>query len=301
MLVHLGGPGRPVRPFVRAAAAVGRRRVQAFRDSIAVQPPPHVEVPAAALHDRDALQAFLAASGLTEDAARLAQEVAQVGLRLEPADGARVRSRLGGPGLLAPGAEWPHAKGGRPHTFLAGIDLAELPATGELPAAGWLLAFADIDAGGEALGLVDVSDNAPGAQIHVAYLDPGVDPVAATPPASLGVVLRERRVRAVAQLTLPASWEVGERLGLGAIQRKVYYDAVERSVGPPYGCHWVLGWETGVQGYLPDEHEVLLLHLADDGDLDFDYMDAGAIQFRIPRAALAAGDWSAVVAYADSC
>ncbi|WP_148261143.1 DUF1963 domain-containing protein [Conexibacter woesei] len=301
VLVHLGGPGRPVRPFVRAAQAVGKRRVRAFRDSIATRPPPAVEVPAAAYHDRDALQRFLAASGLAADAARLAHDVALVGLRLDAADGAEVRSRLGGPGLLAPGVDWPHAEGGRPHTFLAGIDLAELPATDELPGEGWMLVFADIDDGGEANGLVDESDNAPGAEIHVAYLEPGVAPVAATPPSRLAVVLRERRVRAVAQLTLPTSWQVGVLLGLGPVELAAYYGAVERSVGPQHGCHWILGWETGVQGYLPDDDSILLLHLADDGGLDFNFMDAGSIQFRIPHTALAAGDWSAVFAYADSC
>ncbi len=39
-LVHLTAPTRPVRPFVRAAAAIGKQRVQAFRASIAPAPPP---------------------------------------------------------------------------------------------------------------------------------------------------------------------------------------------------------------------------------------------------------------------
>ncbi len=213
-----------------------------------------------------------------------------------------VRSRLGGPGLLGPGRAWPHAEGDRPHTFLAGIDLSELPPTGVLPEAGWLLFFADVDdEDGEAAGLIDVSDNAPGAQIEVTYLEPGVEPVAATPPSRLRVVLAERRVRAVPQLTLPDSHEAADALGLGPLELKAYERAIERSVAPEYGHHWVLGWATGAQGYMPDPDSELLLHLWHDEALGFHYLDAGSLQFTIPpQAALAARDWSRVVAHADS-
>jgi hypothetical protein len=37
------------------------------------------------------------------------------------------------------------------------------------------------------------------------------------------------------------------------------------------------------------------------GGLGLEIMDGGTIQFRIASAALAAGDWGASMAYADSC
>lgn len=46
---------------------------------------------------------------------------------------------------------------------------------------------------------------------------------------------------------------------------------------------------------------MLLLHIADDRAVGFSVLDAGAIQFRIPTDALARGDFSAIVATADSC
>ena len=58
---------------------------------------------------------------------------------------------------------------------------------------------------------------------------------------------------------------------------------------------WVLGAVTCVQGHSPEEETVLLLHLA-----SIEFQDAGAIQFRIPEAALAARDWSQICAEGDS-
>jgi hypothetical protein len=320
-LVHLGALGAPIRPFVRAAQTVGKAHVQAFRRSLeatASEPP---DPPPEAYEDRGALQAHLVACGLRADAARLAHEVAQVGLRLVPVEGGQVRSRLGGPGLLAPGAAWPRTGGDHPHAFLAGIDLAELPSTGELPTAGWLLFYADVDYRDDEDCLVDVSDNAPGAQIHVAYLAPGIEPVQADPPPGLLTVLRRSPVRAVKELTLPTGHEAIEELGLGPAERVAYDAAAWRllygspnarreeerwwerdpnAIPPMFDEHWMLGWQTGVQGHMPEEDTVLLLHIAYDETLDFEYLDGGAIQFRIPRPALAAGDWSAVGAWADS-
>jgi hypothetical protein len=64
--------------------------------------------------------------------------------------------------------------------------------------------------------------------------------------------------------------------------------------------HWVGGLVTGVQGHPPEQDTVLLLHLGFDHELGFEFLDNGAIQFRIPAAALAARDWSQVTAEADS-
>jgi hypothetical protein len=45
---------------------------------------------------------------------------------------------------------------------------------------------------------------------------------------------------------------------------------------------------------------VLLLHLEFDRQLGFEFLDGGAIQFRIPGRALAERDWAAVTIEPDS-
>jgi Domain of unknown function (DUF1963) len=256
-------------------------------------------------NDRESLAALLAERGLAEQAERIANEVAEVGLRLQPATSVK-HSRLGGPSLLPAGELWPHARGERPLTFLAGLDLAELPVHDGLPAAGPLLFFADLD-NDEAEGLIDEAANAPGEAARLFYVPPGDDPIEIEPPTALNDVLEPRRVEAVAQLTLPDDDEVGERLGLDAAQSDAYEEIAnllrygDQASWSDDGNHWVLGAWTGVQGDPPDDDTVLLLHLAWDEDLGFEFLDAGAIQFRIPRLALEAQDWSAVIAEADSC
>ena len=60
------------------------------------------------------------------------------------------------------------------------------------------------------------------------------------------------------------------------------------------------GLQTGVQGHPVDDDTELLFRISDDADLGFNFLDAGAIQFRIPTAALVAHDWSQITATADS-
>jgi hypothetical protein len=52
-----------------------------------------------------------------------------------------------------------------------------------------------------------------------------------------------------------------------------------------------------VQGFAPEPGTVLLLHIAWDTELRFEFLDGGVIQSRIP----AAGDWSRIVAVGDGC
>ncbi len=255
--------------------------------------------------DRDAFQARLVGVGLGRRGAHLAHEIAEVGLRLRSAkDGAE--SRLGWPALLPPGEPWPHARGQRPLTFLAGISLAELPIHGPLPEAGWLLFFADIE-NSDALGLIDEASNAADSSARALYVPPGAEPVRADPPAELRDILRARPVRAVPELTLPDDDEAPERLGLDQAETEAYEDLMYElrtasgdQVSPP-ADHWVLGAWTGVQGSPSEPGTLLLLHVSNDESLTFAFLDGGAIQFRIPREALVARDWSAVIAQADSC
>ncbi|MDA0161218.1 YwqG family protein [Solirubrobacter ginsenosidimutans] len=67
------------------------------------------------------------------------------------------------------------------------------------------------------------------------------------------------------------------------------------------GGQWVGGHMTGAQGVVDETGTLLLFSIEDDDDLGFEFADAGVIQFRIAEDALAAGDWSQIVAVADSC
>jgi Domain of unknown function (DUF1963) len=254
VLVRVGREYDDADAFELALPAVGRERIDAFEASIRSRAERR-DLPAEARTDAGALQAELAARGLVEDAARIAAE-AKLSLRLRPAEG-DVATRIGGRGLLPPGESWPHAAGDRPLTFLAGVDLAELPQPTPLPGAGWLLFYADID-NDEALGLIE-----------------------------------------------PVDYELGERLGLDPAAASVVEEIAARlryddDADIRYGEHRILGALSGVQGHPTDPGTVLLLHLAYDESLGFEFLDGGAIQFRIPEDALARGDWSAVAIEPDS-
>jgi hypothetical protein len=296
-LVHVGDPygHDPELPMRRARNSAGDASFDRFMRSVA-STAARSRAPdrARALVDRDALEALVRAGGLTEHARRLAHEVASEGLRILPGRGAR--SRLGGPPLLPPGAEWPTSREGRALTFLAGIDLTELPPaqiTALLPAAGWLLFFADLGTG-DGDGLIDEADNADGS---LARLLPADDPVDVAHPATL----RERRVAFERRLTLPDGFGAPDELGLDVYEAEAYEEVLDQLGGRGDDDHWIGGHATGVQGAPPDPDTVLLLHLAWDEQLGFEFLDGGAIQFRIPAAALAARDWSQVFVEADSC
>jgi hypothetical protein len=87
--------------------------------------------------------------------------------------------------------------------------------------------------------------------------------------------------------------QVGDDARLGELLTEWPED---RSGEPPGLDHWVLGAVTGVQGHPAEADTVLLLHVSNEWDLQFEFLDGGAIQFRIPRDALAARDWARVVA-----
>jgi hypothetical protein len=414
-----------------ATAAHGADHVTAFKRSLTA---PAGDAPAdwsQANRDRATLERFLVAGGLPEHAARLAHDVAEWGLRIEPAAGP-VTSRLGGPALLPPETDWPRTTGGRALSFLAAIDLGELPAVDggtPLPDAGVLLFFAAHDPNIEAEVLEDEAHNEPGATARVLVVPPGERAEDRDHPDELreeaGRLLRHRPITFRARLTLPTGYDAAETLGLQSASAEAYStlahalldnadpgaslhaqtggagfeegedwdddpewddsewdgpdfdedddpsnepddpglaidvrDAVDRVMKagrsggwrsvlrtahelagealdrmdepsdrepsddagrdeayledehpdglPPddgrslEGAHWVLSHETGVQGHEPEPDTVLLLHLGWDEALGFMFADGGAFQFRIPGPALAAGDWSAVVATADS-
>lgn len=305
VLVHLGR--RPLRPFVRAARTLGKAHVQAFRATIAPRAAEPPTPPEAVWHDRDALAAHLGACGLEAHAQRLAHEVAQVTLRLVGIpDPPRSRSRLGALPVLPPDVPWPRSGSGRAHSFLAAIDLAEVPSDGLLPTAGWLLFFADLD-DENAVGMIDIADNSADSVARLLHVPAGVEPVPATmPPGASREPLDGFAITFVPRLTLPGDELAGQRLGLDPLEADRYARVVAGLTPDETGWgdiayHWMLGHQTGVQGYASDDGSLLLLQLGPGGGLGLEVMDGGTIQFRIAPAALAAGDWGAAMAYADSC
>lgn len=360
-LVHIGDPySEDGVALGRARAAVGEPHVERFLASVASAASAGDDSAAdhaadkGALIERDELEALLAAMPLAAHATRLSHEVAAEALHLDPApaDGPLPGSRLGGPPLLPPGVTWPMSDDGGTLTFLAAIDLSELPrseVTAALPATGWLLFFAGMYSEASE-GLIDDTGNEPGSVARVLFAE---QVVAAEPPDVLlavdGGILRNRPVVARCVLTLPSDYEAAERLGLDVFEAEAYQEVVERlqsAVDPERrpaaeepsrryearSCnddgydedevdgsdedgldvseaapiwdradHWIGGHITGVQGHPPQDQTTLLLHLAWDEDLGFQFQDGGAVQFRIPTAALEARDWSRAFAEGDSC
>ncbi len=225
----------------------------------------------------------------------------QPGLRLVPVVTGR-RSRLGGPALLPPGEEWPHTGDGRPLTFLAGIDLGELRSRGVLPSDGWMLFYADT--GTDELGgpLVEPAPNEEGSRARMWYVGPPDAPVPADTPAAVDRPLRPAWIETSVQLTLPDDYALPEELGLDEDEEVVYGETAALlrygDGGSPreVGDHWILGAWTNVQSHPRAEDSVLLLHMASDASIGFEFLGGGALQFLISRSALEAGDWSAVVA-----
>lgn len=316
------GPG-PLPGFVRIGSERFRDRARRFAsedgaavDALYAGTPPDVvlldlagtcdddTLQDACRTDRAALATWLAQRHL-DDPEALAHDVAEAGFRLRtvPAsDG--VRSRLHGGGLLPPGEPWPRTGDERALTFLAAVDLSELtrtiPGDDALPRNGWLLFFADIDdpeEAGTSKWYGEPVPNVPGSPARVLRVAGGADPVAAdAPPDALAAPRPAVPVRAVHQLTLPDSYDAPHRLGIQPPASAAYEEIAGtlRRAGES-SDDWVLGAVSGVQGAEPASDTALLLHLA-----TVEFQDGGALQFRIPRAALADEDWAQAHAEGDS-
>ncbi|HEY4280553.1 MAG TPA: YwqG family protein [Conexibacter sp.] len=259
-----------------------------------------------ALRGRDALESLLRAHDLASHARRLAYEVARYGLRVLPGTGGE-RSRLGGPPLLPAGESWPSTGTGRALAFLAGVDLSELPDFEERdswPDDGWLLFFADVELD-ELHGLyLEEADNVEGERARVLYASPDVEVVAVESP---GPGLRSRAVRFVPTLTLPERRDPHlpmQRLELDGAELRRYDSAVAALLAAdPRNAfsgrdwpsqHWI-GGHAGE--YEPDR--TVLLNFSQDRDLDFEFMDGGAIRFDVPTDDLVRRDFARVTVTGD--
>jgi hypothetical protein len=232
-----------------------------------------------ARRDRDALERYLATGGLEADARRLARELAEDAFLLVAGEG---RSRLGGPALLPPDT-------GRPElTFLAGIDLSELPPS-RLPDAGWLLFFAAVDSD-------EVDFDEPGAGLVLYTREPVEAP-------ATDADLELRHVVGDPHVVLPYGWGVERLTGLDPFASQAYEELVD-ALWEPFrmlGHQWLGGHVPGAQFMADDTGTRLLFHIESDDGLGFEFLDAGTLQFRIAPGALAERDWSQVVTVAESC
>jgi hypothetical protein len=279
-LVHGGADEVPWR---RARASAGDAYVERFLRSLSSKAPETKADVRRAVTDRSELERLFREAGLVEHAHRLAHEVAADAIVVEPLDRPGARSRFGGPPLLPAGTPWPE-----PLAFLAAIDLSELPAS-RLPRTGWLLFFAGDEDG--------IWDDSP---MQVFATDAPVE-VERRPSG-----LRECGLAFHAVLSLPGGFDAPAELGLDAAEGQAYEELRERlaaalPAGSDLARHWIGGHATGVQGFTPEPDTTLLLHLEDDDELGLSIADAGTLQFRIPDAALAAGDWSRITTVIDSC
>jgi hypothetical protein len=292
----------------RARRVLGGARVARFTDTLRSRAPARRPLPAKlagqALRDRDALEQLLGSLGLTAHSNRLAYDVAEVGLLLRDAGRREGGSRLGGPAVLPPGTDWPTGAHERPLSFLAAIDLAELPPENSLPVAGWWLFFADLGEDVDGEGFFEPERNTPGARARLLSVAAGATPESAAP---LGAELSHRPVTFEPVLTLPSGYDAARTLGLDAYEKHAYEAALDmlwNALGEPSwmgGQHWVGGHVTNAQGETPESDTVLLLHMADDDSLGFTFLDAGTIQFRIPADSLLREDYTAVRAEPSSC
>jgi hypothetical protein len=130
---------------------------------------------------RAALAAGLRAHGVSEAAVPAVLAHARDGVRLlEREPRATHAVRVGGPAQLPPDTAWPVDPDGEPFTFIARIDLAAIPHLAPLPDGGTLLIYWSERA-------FEWEHRDLRAATRVFYLEPGVAPVAAEPPAGAHV------------------------------------------------------------------------------------------------------------------
>jgi uncharacterized protein YwqG len=237
-------------------------------------------------------------------------------VELAPADGP-VRAggtRLGGPVWLAEGEAWPVGRNGRRLEFVAQLDFSELPTLPDFPERGVLQFFI----GNDDLFGVDLDDlgagdfavlwrehmDGTGGLVTPAPLDDSAD---CTPWLDDAVRANGRPLRGtgVIQQASGADWRLGaqwegwlNRPGFGELEDSLF----DRS-GEPEQCHHVGGQPVYTQDDVRRDpryqgHDHCLLRLTSDHAMMWG--DVGEAVFLIPRAALAARDWSQVI-YSWDC
>ena len=244
-------------------------------------------------NDRAELFTILTESGLPAEGAARVVEDAAWGFLLAPGRG---ESRIGGRPVLA--GDWPLTADGRPLTHLATLALAELSDVDGrevLPAAGWLSFFADLedeDALCDEIGPGDeLADRR--AVIHTEVGVPTHEPE--------GPSLEELRVLPSARLQLRyVGFGYANHLyGLDSVSERVLERIVERANGTiRTSCS---ATPRPSRTTRVTRGETSLLHLVDDGEIGFSFMDAGSVHFFAAPNDVRAGRWDQVTFWPSSC
>ena len=112
-------------------------------------------------------------------------------------------------------------------------------------------------------------------------------------------MLCERRVRPTARLQLRHLWPGAERSGTDAIEDA----AIQRLQAAMNGRvhHQLLGHPQVVQDDPRQDGDVALFHLADDGALGFNFLDAGDLLWFGTPADIRARRWKRLTVWPSSC
>lgn len=265
---------------------------------------------------RAALRSYLAGrrAGAPAIAAVLRHTVDGVALR--PGAPRSARTRLGGRALLPAGVAWPRSPGGRALTFVAQVDLAELPPAPPLPRRGRLAFYWDLD------GILhpDGQDTATGTRVY--YVAPGAPADRPRPPRG-AEASPARPLRGTPQPFPGEASAVAGELGDGPATDALV-DAMNDLSATGVYTHHLLGASLDVQGpalgeilhglrtgataatrtrYSADELRdprrwVLLAQFEEDDELHL--ADAGALYYAVPAADLRAGRFDRAVAIVQS-
>ena len=288
-LVRAPGPD----PDAPTREAIGDARVRALHASL--RKTPRAEPIPSRLTDRTELAAVLAREGIPEPGAERVVQDATWGIVLEP--GGSGATRLGGRPVLAAGAAFPTTADGRPLTHLATLALTELPdveGRDVLPADGYLSFFADlededslwepIEPGDELSDRFAVIDTPGGAPTH----EPD------------GPGLKEMRVQPRARLQLRhVGFGYADYLyGLDAVAERTLERIVQRANGDV--DHQLLGFPATVQDDPRHKGEVSLLHIVDDWQIGFSFLDAGSLHFYAPPEDVRAQRWDQVTLWTST-
>jgi hypothetical protein len=270
---------------------VGRERVEAFLERMTRRAAPRLPRGPLRPRTRAELAALLQDAGLTAGEAARVAAGALWGIVLEP--GGTGVSRLGGAPVLPAGTPWPLA-GDRPLTHLATIALDELPAVDgreHLPDSGLLSFFADISEEGEFVEPIEPGGETSQELVAVVHTPAGAPAYEPEPPDE---ALDEQRVTPRGRLQLPH-----RRFGIDPLAQRAVERLTERvngSIG-----HQLLGHPWPVQEDPREPGQIALFHIADDGDLGFGFLDAGAIHFLGRPADIRAGRWDQLTVVPESC
>jgi hypothetical protein len=243
---------------------------------------------------RAALTEFLQARGLAPGTVAAVLARTRDGIALEPDPLRGHTTRIGGEPLLPAGEDWPLETGGAPLTFIAALDLDELPALAPLPS-GMLLVYWDEDCWDR-----EREDFVAGTRVF--HVPSG----GATVPARRPDGAPPSQPVALAGFLMPLIGEIEHVLEHGGAPP----DEVERlfaAADPLFGIvsHQLLGSSQDIQGPVLDEvarwlataHPqtrrsfreselrgegwLLLAQFAEEGDLVFG--DAGVLYLVMPR------------------